>query len=351
MKNIVTILLISILLAGSNYRVERSHSLGGKLAELTKLVTLIPEARADDGLVQVVNVVRLLFFLIVGFPDTATYNSLTGGGSNGPPQNGLVSLVSDVTKHVAEATNVSSCAELPTSGSASVPATEGTFSMKFLTPDGKIPTGYAGAGSLYERKIDISLNGSKVMSIQFDCSAPRGYAKFAFPETAGGTRTMNLAFQSPGSGITTTMADFVMYYDKINERFAMSLNGDPTVYDIKAVRAAPADSGGGFQGDRILARGNPVTKDVTMYFQDIGATTMSGLAAATNADRTVVTAGSSKEEGFLICVNQDNPSGATLGACSSLALTTPGAPLLAPSGSYTISFAAGSSYSGSVSAP
>ncbi|MBI3295335.1 MAG: hypothetical protein HYZ71_11475 [Deltaproteobacteria bacterium] len=339
-------LFLSFLLIGALVTVKPTDTaFGRKLSAFTHAISLIPEARASGGYEQLANAVRMLFFLIAGFPDDATYTALTGGG-DGPPKNGMVGFINDITSMVGQAVSVTTCAELPSSGDYDLSGEEGTFTLSFSTPDRTIPTGYTGAGSAYEKKMAVALNGSTVMSVQFNCTNQSGYGVLNFPETGGAYRKINIVYEN----ITGPKADFSMHYNTENERFQMHLESSlsDNTYWYYMNRAATADSGSGVSGARVYVKGSATGNKATTLFQSINAASMSALAADSNASSTSLTGGSSSETGFLICVDLTSPADSALGACSGLSLGAPSATFFDSSGVYSISYAAGTSYTSSL---
>jgi hypothetical protein len=112
------------------------------LSALKRLAPSLSRAvSADAGENNVGNLFRLMTFLIVGFPDEATYTALSNGG-DGPPRKGMIGLVNDIMGeqglgHLFKG-KYTSCSELPSSGSDSASTEEGILTVtlpRALHPD------------------------------------------------------------------------------------------------------------------------------------------------------------------------------------------------------------------------
>lgn len=319
---------------------------------LTKALgnVVIPEARAAGEFNQLANVLRLLFFMIVGFPDTATYNEIVSNG-DGPPQSGMIGMVYTIGGHIAKAANVSSCADLPSSGSFTVADSDRGVSLvgTFAAPDLTIPTGYTDAGTTYEKRFTIAVNGANVFQLQFDCAKTRGIAYFAMTESGSYTRRISLVYELVNN---VPRADFYMSYDGSDERMNLRLIGDSATagnYRIDMVRAAKADSGSGVSGYRMHALGNATSKKATVALQGLSVSTMAALAAASRATSTGLTtdnSGGNSDFTYLFCLDFATLNNSALGACSGLALSQPSAPHFGASDkAWTIAYNAGSTFS------
>ena len=335
-----------------------SHKSNSVLKFLNQIrASSIQAAHASDaGATQLGNLFRMMTFVIIGFPDHATYVDLTGGDAG--PENGMIGLINDIIGDEGAGQilkqKYASCADLPASGTENTTITEEGSTMDlvitFGTPTSTIPSRFTGAGATYEKKLSFALDDVTIFTYEFDCSVSRGLAVFSLPDEGSTTvfRKMKIVYQVIDNAVK---ADFGMYYNAASpERFSLRLDGSQTgEYTMYMARAAKDTT---FDGFRATAKGNATTGKMTGYLHMIsGQSTLGNLEAATGANNSATTGsyGMSDPTNMDLLFCFDYTAGtAELGACSGLALVAPDPTAAYPStGTFTIENLASASFSSS----
>lgn len=318
--------------------------------------------------------VRDGYFLIAGFPSNVT--------SNGPPQDGLISLMdffSTTAQSVAQANGVTTCEAVPATGTASGTVTvptaltpflgaTGSVTITYQTPLVTIPAGWSGAGGHFAKRVLLTKSGGIAFAFEFNCGTNEVFTSISIPgdNITNSTRDINLYIKKNGAALS---ADFMM---------TVTLASRATLVDSQLVRLETTDGvtfkvwnvgvtlrdttytcGGGSCGDqygyeRSVIQGNSVTKMASLYAKFDKPTLVGNTAAKTASvtDSSSATAAvashdfsaSEPGQGQSIektgCVNfstrTDPASGAyCAGAGASLVAPTTG-PLAHAAGSFTV---------------
>ena len=181
--------------------------------------------------------VREGYFLIAGYPSTIV--------SNGPPQEGLISLIqffSSSAQTIASANGVSSCLVVPASGTASgtmtVPSAltpfvgaTGTATIMYETPLVTAPTGWNGAGAKFAKRVKVTKTGGFAFVMEFNC----------------GTNEMFTSLSIPGDNVTSSNRDLNMYVKKsgvalsVDFYMTVQLSNRTSLVDSQFVRLETTD--------------------------------------------------------------------------------------------------------------
>ncbi|CAN5430307.1 hypothetical protein BH10BDE1_BH10BDE1_05020 [soil metagenome] len=186
---------------------------------------------------SVLDRVREGYFMIAGFPSTVT--------SNGPPQDGLISLMeffSSSAQTIAAANGVTTCQVVPASGTASGTVTVPTALTAFLgstgvatityeTPLVNAPTGWTGAGAKFAKRVKLTKSGGIAFVMEFNCSTNEYFTSLSIPgdNISTSTRDINLYIKKSGAALT---ADFFM---------TVTLASRATLVDSQAIRLETSD--------------------------------------------------------------------------------------------------------------
>lgn len=350
---ILAAFLASVTFPGTS-QTKKFTSLSTILKQI-KASAIQPALASNSHATNLGGVFRNMAFLIIGFPSDAVYNSLTGGGEDGPPKNGMIGLINDILgdNGVGQLLKpkYATCADLPSSGTESTTITEDgvsqSLTVTFSTPSSTIPERFTDAGSLYQKKLAIAMDDVTVFTYEFDCANTRGLALFNLPDSGSSTvfRKFKLAFQVVNQVVK---ADFGMYYNPDSEeRFALRLDGAADgEYSMYMARVAKETN---FDGFRASGKGNVSTGMMSGFFHMIkGHPSLANLAAATGASRidTTQTLGMTNQNNLDLSFCYDyTAETAELGACSGLTLTAPDPAAAYPSAAgFSISNLASSSF-------
>lgn len=289
---------------------------------------LLTKAQASTALTQA-NLVRFLYKLING-PGTSGYPS----GYDGPT-NGFLGLIRQLTGPTAlglglSSNGINTCADIPSSGSATLTEASGTFTMTFGTPSKTIPTGYSQGGLSFDKKVSVNYNdGSSnvdFMIVEFSCGANVGYIRYHDNQDGSGNtqpsataRHIEVYYDTETSG--KAKMELYMYYEpgSTSEYFAGKFYQESSsVFNIFVTRATASAA----SGARVAIRGNNETDTANVYM----------LITGNNTDTTTTQAdsGDINSGGDLQCINFNDGGSASdaTGSCGSLSLNTAGTPLL-----------------------
>jgi len=235
--------------------------------------------------------VRRTYFFIAGFPDAATRDSLQPGVHLGGML-GLVNDYLDISDQILIQNSVATCAAIPTTGTLSGTYDgDGTiFNISLVLGTSlKIkPQSFPNEGTSYQKRLEISIDGSKEMTVEFDCSRKAGW--FSFKE-GGSTRTINMFYDNEDAN--QMYADFYMVNTGVlndAERFSTSFRTEPgNFFSFIYIVAFQNNTVGDYRGTRTVAKGNWSTNITSVVFQEVDAkATFSGVAEALGATSTTV---------------------------------------------------------------
>ncbi|MBC7420585.1 MAG: hypothetical protein H7328_07650 [Bdellovibrio sp.] len=205
-----------------------------KLLTLAITLTSVSSLAAPQSVLQRV---REGYFMIAGFPSSII--------SNGPPQDGLISFAeffSSSAQSIAGSNGVSSCAEVPATGTVSTSLTIPTALQAFLgstalvtmtyeTPVVTAPSGWSGAGSLFQKRVKVTKAGGIAFVMEFNCNTNELFASISIP----------------GDTIDTSMRDINMYIQKNGAALAVdflmtvTISSRATLIDSQMVRLTTTD--------------------------------------------------------------------------------------------------------------
>jgi len=235
--------------------------------------------------------VRRTYFFIAGFPDAATRDALQPGVNLG----GMIGIVNDyldIADQILIQNSIATCAAIPTTGTLSGTVNdEGTDYTVSLTLGSGVkvkPATFPSEGSSYQKRLEISIDGSKEMTVEFDCSRKAGW--FSFKET-GSTRTINMFYDNEDSN--QMYADFYMLdsgTSNNSSRSSISFRTEPeNLFSLICVIAFQNNVVGDYRGTRTVVKGNWSTNIISIVFQEIDAkATYADLAGAVGATSTTV---------------------------------------------------------------
>ena len=296
------------------------------------------------------NTIRFLYWLING-PPSAGYPS----GFDGP-EDGLLGMIRQITGPEALGNGLSSngysvCADVPSTGNASLVEGADTFTMYFKTPTKTIPTGYTGAGGTFSKHVTVQFNGVTFMNIEFECDTNVGWLRFfdnqsyATPSTA---RHIEVYWDTESAD--DTQMDLTMYYEQGlssgsgNEYFTAKMQTETgSKFKIWITRAVDYTGTGSDQGFRAALYGSTADDIVNAYMRNVTDITDTSTDFTDNGDITSV--------GDLQCIDFNDGGTATdaTGSCTALTLTSAGAPIIDSTGDVSVNWVA-SSMTGKMSA-
>ena len=227
-----------------------------------------------------IGTLRNNIFLIIGYPSDAAYAELNPEG--GGPKNGLLGLMGDVfdgVATIAAANGVSTCDQIPAtgtlSGNVTILGASVASTVTFSTPGKVVPAGWTNAGTAYTKKISVDAGTTKG-SIEFFCDRASAYAQFQIPGDGdgytGSTRTFNMYFDFEEAN--ASKLEFAMkVVDDNNEC------GGANTCESWLMRAATGASnqftlwqssfawrGDKFQGERLLINGDYSSQQMSSYY-------------------------------------------------------------------------------------
>lgn len=181
--------------------------------------------------------VREGYFMIAGYPSTII--------SNGPPQDGLISFAqffSTSAQTMAFSNGVTACSSVPATGTVSSTLTVPTNLQAFLgataavtmtyeTPVVTVPSGWSGAGSLFQKRVKVTKSGGIAFVMEFNCNTDELFASISIPgdNIDNSTRDINMYIQKNGAVLAV---DFLM---------TVTLNSRADLVDSQMVRLTTAD--------------------------------------------------------------------------------------------------------------
>ncbi|MCB9093158.1 MAG: hypothetical protein H6621_01750 [Halobacteriovoraceae bacterium] len=292
-------------------------------------------------------VMPLFLYQLINGTEDAEY----AGGNGGPEDEsgnptGLVGMIREITGPTALGGGLASCgyttcSGVPASGSCQMTDEGGTFTMTFEAPSEGIPSGYTGGGGDFDKRVSVDLDGVHFMDIEFSCSSEVGWLRFASPEDISGSslanaRHIEMFWDTEDSA--STKLEIAMKYDAagVEEEFfqAKFQTDSSSTYDLWVTRAE-TDGGSTKSGFRAGIRGNYSTKQATVFlaYED-GGTYADADTAHTNTDDILLSSGG----GDVMCIDYTSHSSpsAVDGACSGLAIGSPGTLLINASGDMSI---------------
>lgn len=259
---------------------------------------------------SVLDKIRGNYFIIAGYPSSIV--------SNGPPQDGLISFVdffATSAQTIAATNGVASCTAVPATGTASASVTiptalqnflgaTGTFTMTYATPVVTVPAGWSGAGSLFQKRVQLTKAGSIAFAMEFNCNTNELFATISIPgdNIDSSTRDLNLYISKNG---TATTADFLMTVTKssrtelIDSQMVRLVTTDGVTFKVWNTTVTMRDTthtcGGGSCGnqysyERSVIHGNATTKIASLYTK-MSSPDLTG--ASTISDRKALIAESS----------------------------------------------------------
>jgi len=309
-------------------------------------------------------------YMLIGYPTTAIYNTLTGGG--GPPQIGILGMMDKIAKGAITgitASGVKSCESAPTSGSFTGSATiqltstvNLTLTGNFATPSHTIPTGHTGAGSKYDKRIEMTFSDpsgsghTSKAAMEFVCGKDQAFIEFQIDgdSISSSYRTINMYIDS--NTATSNKVEFMM-------KVTSTTGTTGTLYDAQLVRLDINKTASTFtlnginfyyrnstyQGYRLGIVGTASGTASTYLTANSFGGSISGVTGTT-ADYTTVAASSkafstsfdaSSGVTYQGCINfstQSDPSATSL--CSGASLSTPSAPVVDSTGGFTYTWMA-----------
>jgi hypothetical protein len=309
-------------------------------------------------------------YLIVGYPTTAVYNTLTGG-SGGPPQIGLLGMfkaIADGAIAGINASGVTTCEGAPATGSftgtANITLTSTvtrTLTGNFATPLHTIPTGHAGAGAKYDKRIEMTFpdpvtsTATSKAAMEFVCGKDQAYVELQLvgDSISGSYRTINMFIDStdPTSNkvefmmkVTSTTGTTGTLYDA--QIIRLDINKSASTFNLNGLNFYYRSSN--YYGYRVGIAGTAAgTASTYLAPANFGATFAS--VAGTTTDYTTVaptsssfssnfSSSSAPLQGCLNFTTKADP--ATTALCTGTTLATPSAPVVDTSGSFNFTWLA-----------
>lgn len=289
--------------------------------------------------------VRYLYWIMNGPPTSGYPTGLSG------PANGILGFVRDMTGMSRLGGGLykagyKTCSELPLSGNVSIrdESINLDYVVTFNTPSRSILTGYTGAGGTFEKSMNVSWNGATFLRMEFNCSNQVGWIRFADPYRISQGDNFNYVRNIEAWWDTTSVAstklDLAMFYadsDRTNHEFVMAKfrTTSETRYQYWATRATWPRSGAGKEGFRLAVSGNTSTRmaKVFMFYQSNGA--YDDASTTLNDNDNIYSGGDVECIGF---VKDANPSSQGVSNCSSMTLSSPGAPFFDAGGDFSINY-------------
>jgi hypothetical protein len=313
------------------------------LINLSPLIVTMAQA---PTVLENANEIRFMYWVING-PPGGSYPP----GRGGPPD-GLLGLIREITGPDAlggglMSVGYTSCTSLPSSGSVSITETEGTFTITFGTPTKTIPAGWPGAGESYEKKVTVDLDGTTFLDIEFNCATEAGWMRFFEPgKTQATARNIELYFDTTDTN--DTKLELYMYYEPngsdsempelTNEYFIAKFDTDANnVYKIWITRTA--EESGTQSGFRITIHGS-----TSLAPGGLAKAHMLYKESYTDSSTDVTSDTDNITTGDIDCVDfndgGDPLDGGTTCDDNGLTLSEAGAPIIDPSGDFSINWVA-----------
>ncbi len=319
------------------------------LSLMLGLSPFIPEAKAQaaETVLDKADFVRFFYWLVNGPPGGSYPIGFDG------PEEGFLGMIRELTGEDSlggglAASGYTECTDIPATGTASLVETDGTFVMTFSTPQKTIPAGWTNAGSSYEKRVVVTFDGTTFMDIEFNCSSSAGWIRFFEPdELPGEARHIEAYYDTTDSD--NSMLELYMYYHpaggSLDEYFITKFLTEPgNLYKIWITRSAR--QGASWSGFRTAIYGNtaltgPGAGGVANAF------IIEDRVGAADDNTTAVTADNDDVTlGDIDCIDFNGGgtalNGTTTCATNSLTLSEAGAPILAPSGDFSIDWVANS---------
>jgi hypothetical protein len=317
-------------------------------------------------------------YLLIGYPSTTLYDTLTGG-SGGPPKEGLLGMVNYINQSfitAAKASGIASCEAAPSSGTLTASFDPGTgntstlttgtaMTATFATPTHTIPTGHKNAGTKFSKRANITLTdaafGAIKVGVEFMCGSDQAFTEFSIAATNqswSGDATRIINMYTDNSDSTAQKTEFMMTVSKSGTTYDSQLirllinssTGDFTINGVNTYFRGSDTTNGVYQGYRLGITGNTKTSTETTYLNTKTFSTTSASVTGTTADYTSEAATGFAFSGTMSyassilggCLNFTTMADPTSTAgCTGYSLTTPSAPVVSDSGSFTYSWVAG----------
>ena len=306
----------------------------------------VAKAQTPQTVLDQADWMRFMYWLINGPPGGSYPTGFDG------PTGGFLGMIRELTGPTAlggglTESGYTECTDIPATGSASLVEDNGTFVMTFSTPRKTIPAGWPNAGDIYEKRVTVTFNGTTFMDIEFNCSSTAGWMRFFEPEEpSASARHIETYYDTTDSD--NTRLELYMYYHPAagtltDEYFAAKFVTEAgSLYKIWITRAADESGWSGFRtaiyGNTALAGPGAGGVASAFIFQEQG--TVNDVSAAVISDTDDVTGGD------IDCIDFNGGSTAidatTTCTTNSLTLSEAGAPIIAPSGNFSIDWVADS---------
>ena len=276
------------------------------------------------------------------------YMLINGPGPNGypagmdGPEGGLLGIIRMITGPDAlggglRESGYALCSQIPDTGEASMTDIDGTYRMVFATPLKTIPSGYTGAGGVFDKRVTVQFNGVTFMNIEFNCDTNVGWVRLDEPGMSP-ARSIEAYWDTENS--SAARLELYMYYEVGlgsgwgNEYFFAKFQTEANNrYKFFILRAVDKTGTGNDEGFRVAARGDTSTDVVNAYM----------LIVPNITDNTTDhTDTGSVATGDVTCLDVSAPAaiGASAG-CGSLGLdASTGAPLIDGGDSISVSWIA-----------
>lgn len=265
--------------------------------------------------------VRFLYFLVAGPSSDYTISG---------PDGGYIGLINDVIGPESLGSGlisagITTCSEIPTSGTASLTETEGTYLMTFTTGSKTIPSHFvSNASETYDKRVSVSLNGDDFMIAEFKCSEEGltiGYLRMDMnSDFTGGDALAFETYYLQNSNTNAINLDFFQTSDgsegeKIAVRFETS---DGDTFKLWLVRTVT--SGG---GPATLALTGKKSENLAQISMEIDSTANG--TSNTDEAYTISSSGTSGSATYFSeCINMESNSTSTSCTGAGLTLSDPG---------------------------
>lgn len=310
------------------------------LARFIQRINLINTAQAgilDENNGSLPKIIRFMYMLINGPGDNGYPDGYDG------PDNGFLGMIREVTGPDAlggglESAGYSSCSSIPSTGSASMTDSDGTFTMHFETPLKTIPSGYTGSGSKFDKRVVVDLDGTTFLNIEFNCDTTVGWMRMTMGDsgvTSGTLRNIEVYYDTNNSA--NSKLELYMYYEPGtstgNEYFVAKFRTlSDSQYKFWIIRSVDQDSGD--EGFRAAAYGDSSSNNVNAYMQF-----SDGDITDTSTDYTD---NGTVASGDVQCIDFNTPDSPKAGTgCGSLSLdSTAGSPIIDSADGFSINWTA-----------
>ncbi|MBT4791264.1 MAG: hypothetical protein HON90_06815 [Halobacteriovoraceae bacterium] len=335
MKKITRKILLASLvfgLAGAsfNFHLLKNKRFKQELVEsirvqekLLSLVETMPKANASAS--EIATYVKMLYYMINGYPSQAAWNDLHGSDGSGPPVNGMLGMTKTIGQQMSavikEIWGYNSCAELAANHTGFTDDESGApMSITIAAGTTAMPAAFpTNGGSANDLKLTIKKNSKTMLEFEFSCNQKAGIARYGFDDEGTNPRLIEMIFDIETAA--NSFVDFYMYFaddgEKFAQRFQTLANGKFSIYSVRT--ATDSKNTGKKEGIQVLAYGSKTAAQASAYIHF-----MNNQTSLTNTATTFKESGLSCAAGdceALVCVPATGA--VTLGSlCSGLVPST-----------------------------